>query len=285
MARKNILQCFESAIPEYVGMALEDAPNRTHTSGYKTKEAEPPAFSIPYGRHHYIRRADDLLRERIVYTSIRSHYLATWERTRYLQVEADVSDAAATQLLNPVNLTICAAHRNTEIRCLHQRTLHDVRADVVWCYPSDDDDDNDESLRYFAALEYKRPGAIDEDEFESAELLENETYRQAKDRGYRTMAGDDTDPSLFRGKSCKFLKQATTYANVYETKYVALFDWNFLVLLYMERQDVEEVDVVGGDFCRVTIVRNKAFFRRALLGFLQEAYLASTEPNANLRRN
>ncbi|KAI1299437.1 hypothetical protein F5Y03DRAFT_365968 [Xylaria venustula] len=77
------------------------------------------------------------------------------------------------------------------------------------------------------------------------------------------------------------MKQATAYALTHRTQYVAIFDWDFLVLIVYRgldsTQSAEDLYVQeAGDYCEIAIMDNRtsqsANVRAALLGFLITAY-------------
>ncbi|KAK5995187.1 hypothetical protein PT974_03584 [Cladobotryum mycophilum] len=130
--------------------------------------------------------------------------------------------------------------------------------DRVWsCY-----DAKAEDWKRFAIVDYKRPGVIRRDEFRKA----------LKERDYLDKSHKEA-PELFKKNSETLMKQAVNYADQYSTKYVALFDWDTLVLFYMESQDGN----TGGECYFVTIIHNRKHMRRALLGFLERAYRANIQ--------
>ncbi|KAM6535576.1 hypothetical protein FALCPG4_005130 [Fusarium falciforme] len=74
--------------------------------------------------------------------------------------------------------------------------------------------------------------------------------------------------TLFSHNSNILLKQAVNYCSQYETKYIAFFDWDSLLLIYLE--DAEGNN--GGIYCCIELLRDRSRFRRAFLGFLEAAY-------------
>lgn len=73
------------------------------------------------------------------------------------------------------------------------------------------------------------------------------------------------------------MKQAASYATRQRIQYVALFDWDVLVLVkFIEmdpRLDVDDlIDNGVGDWCETTIITRSHEMRAALLGFLASAY-------------
>lgn len=167
-----------------------------------------------------------------------------------------MEDASAVHLINPVDLALSTWHPN-EIVSLNQHTSGTARVDKCWLrrIPG--------GTRPFAALDYKKAGVIREDEYQEA-LRDPANYQQLANHAWGT-------DSSFTGNSAILLKQGVNYANQYETKYIAFFDWNSLLLLVLTDQE----GTSGGMWCYATLVRDRAHMRRALLGFLERAYRAS----------
>ena len=74
------------------------------------------------------------------------------------------------------------------------------------------------------------------------------------------------------------MKQASSYAITHGTRYVALFNWDSLVLCYVSQLDVTQdldtrVDNGIGEYCDIDIINFKDShkMRLVLLGFLAEA--------------
>lgn len=64
------------------------------------------------------------------------------------------------------------------------------------------------------------------------------------------------------------MAQAARYSLKYHTPYIALFDWEHLVLAVMKKSSGRS----GGTHCQLTVVSDRTLMRRALLGFLHGAY-------------
>lgn len=262
MASTSIYDAFFGPIP--LGRdRLPSPPDGTHESGSGTRSSEPPvtAFSVPFDFwDHY---ADLVLRERTVNASLLTMRLASFESSRYLKVEGDVGDAAATQLLNPVDLAL-ALHNPQRIRAMNQFTAKRrqwlARADKVWMRYSSTFD----CWKHFAVLDYKRPETI-----KPTELRRACTDPKRLDRTLASLAGR----TGFKGKSNTYVRQAVLYAHTYETPYIAFFDWDTLVLIVLTQ--MVPGDLIGGDFCYVSVITDKRLMRRALLGFLERAYQSS----------
>lgn len=63
------------------------------------------------------------------------------------------------------------------------------------------------------------------------------------------------------------LQQAVHYSYKFKTPFVALFDWNALILLALFQRE----ERMGGDYCYMTVVNQSTQFRKAFLGFLLAA--------------
>ncbi|RSL78765.1 hypothetical protein CEP51_007929 [Fusarium floridanum] len=109
-------------------------------------------------------------------------------------------------------------------------------------------------------LDYKRPGVIRFNEFTRACCAPDEFDRRLARLGGK--------PTSFEGNAEILLKQAVNYACLYQTKYIAFFDWETLVLIYLGNIEKR----IGGNWCHVEIVTDRRQMRRALLGFLEAAY-------------
>ncbi|KAL2887657.1 hypothetical protein HOO65_050778 [Ceratocystis lukuohia] len=242
----TIIDSFYNAIPEVQAPTPQNSSHRTHVSGSSTARAESPFFAFHPNLDSWTMYADKILQNRRVSRFLSHNYLATWERCRDIVNEADVADAAAVQLMNPVELAFCAIH-TTPIRSANNYSASNrSRADKVW-------------LRYgavkgwepFAVLDYKKIGTIKEDEVFKACISPSE-YHHA---------------------------QGVNYSYSYQTQYVAFFDWDVLLLLYFG----DRTEWSGGTWCCLTIIKDKSHMRKALLGFLERAYKSYMSGEASLK--
>ncbi|RTE73953.1 hypothetical protein BHE90_011615 [Fusarium euwallaceae] len=250
MPATTILASFDEAVPIRTDPIVEDP--KAHISGPSTSAAEPPKFGLRL-QNFFARISLSPLN----HSCLRDSYLATWEETRSLRLEADVSDASALQLINPVDLAL-SAHHPRQIFQLNQEVVDGdggrARADKTWHQRLDP------HTRRFAVLDYKRPGVIKPEEFNHA------LYGQEQLAQRISAAGEIS--TLFSANSNILLKQAVNYSLQYETKYIAYFDWDTLLLIYL--QDAEDIN--GGIYCYIELLTDRSQFRRALLGFLEAAY-------------
>ncbi|KPM42316.1 hypothetical protein AK830_g4237 [Neonectria ditissima] len=242
----SVAESFALPLPTADVVTKEPATSSTYLSGADTIAADPQ--TVPQ--------------------TLDQHRLASWEDTREIHVEGDVVDASAVHLINPVDIALSTKYPDSIIS-LNQHTREKARADKCWLYK------HPVSQKYFAVLDYKRPGTIRDHEFRSAEGRRGMTFEEKFD----LVAGEE-GMSYFDDNARKLSRQAVNYAHKYNTRYIALFDWERLVLLVLEDQR----NLMGGNWCCVTIIKNRSKFRPALLGFLEQAYQASQLSNPPLLR-
>ncbi|KAJ0124409.1 hypothetical protein J7T55_005747 [Diaporthe amygdali] len=123
------------------------------------------------------------------------------------------------------------------------------------------DDHPGVSTNIFAAPEYKKFGAIDRSQSKAGIVTDFNEFDDAQlHSAYVDRVEEDNVMVL--------LKQAVHYVWRQETPFVALCDYNTLVLLYMPKQK----DSHGGPYTYMTIVRGESKeMRKAYLGFLLAA--------------
>ncbi|KAF5002050.1 hypothetical protein FDECE_10747 [Fusarium decemcellulare] len=246
----SIAESFDRPLP--IGTVGEESP-KAHVSGPSTLDADPPGFAFPVPFSTWNHFADQLLHRT---QELADHRLASWEQTRLLRVEANVSDAAAVQLINPVDLAFSTLYA-APIKCANQLCRGTARTDKCWM--------RDQEQIPFAVMDYKRPGVIRREEFEDAFVLPEDYATEA--RHVQAQGG------LFEDNASIIMKQAVNYAEQYGTNYVAFFDWKTLLLIVLEQREVYS----GGMWCCVSLIRDRKQMRRALLGFLYRAYCISVD--------
>lgn len=134
----TIADSFDRPFPAHVN--VDDIDRRTHVSGTSTEMATPPAMGYPIAFDTWNAYSAGLLNIHHVDVDLRGHRLASWEDTRNLRVEADVGDATAVHLINPIDLAICARYPG-RVTSLNEhavpepsayRTAPVARADKCW---------------------------------------------------------------------------------------------------------------------------------------------------------
>lgn len=103
----TIADSFNVELPAGVPNAT---PVDTHISGHSTEISDPPVMGYDAPLAAWIPFAHTLLEDYNIDAKLRGDRLASWEETRQLLVEADVSDVSAVHLMNPVDLAISVGH-------------------------------------------------------------------------------------------------------------------------------------------------------------------------------
>ncbi|KAK1763763.1 hypothetical protein QBC33DRAFT_597178 [Phialemonium atrogriseum] len=169
------------------------------------------------------------------------------ERTFWISCEADVVRVAALYFLHPVNLALTARYPDVLIHCLSESGSAGARArpDIVF----------KKNGRTFAVLEYKVVGVVVKSEFTPARLP-------------MTASPDEVEKKRARS-AIKIVKQMTAYSedSDFNTKYIALLNWDFLFLAVFNR-DADAMH--GGLVSRTGSEGNQ--LRKAFLGWLLEPY-------------
>lgn len=264
------------------------------SSSDTTGRTEPPRFAQQITITHWIDLSNtiitDFVTTRALATHVRANLALLNENVNQREdvirhkSEGDVVRTAALYVLHPVN-QVFAAHPDTagNVTCLAEAPSSGLRADVTYyrnpITPA-------KEKRAFAVVEFKRRQLIEWTEFEAAEKVpagNSEPTVQRRNELSRRAMGRNHDNTYYEKYSCKLMKQAAAYAISQRTKYVALFNWDALVLVRFQAmpltdtnnrlRSVEEVKADGvGEWCQTTTITQTQFMRPALLGFLNEAY-------------
>lgn len=114
----------------------------------------------------------------------------------------------------------------------------------------------------YAVLDYKKPGYISKRGF-----LAGVPRSAAQYHSNISMSRGGARRSPWNEGTSMLLKQAVHYSYKFRTPFVALFDWNTLILLAFFKRE----ERMGGDYCYMTVVDQSTQFRKAFLGFLLAA--------------
>lgn len=190
--------------------------------------------------------------------------------------EGDVVYGSAIYLNNPVHIALHAAQN-------HSRSC-DIRSEVTLGTTSRADLGYFRNGQAYAILEYKKLGAVSKRcarrDFERGVPRDPKMFAawmsSAEQRFTREVRGAEDARCL--------LQQAVHYQTKFGARFVALFDWNALVLLVLPPcRGVGLNDRVS--YAYITEVTDNRKFRRALLGFLLFAYNHSIgRPAGDLER-
>lgn len=282
--------------------SLENYPVEPAQSGTKTNNTNPPSSSMttakitpPAFAHkiiatHWTGLCNEFINAVPAPGPMDEHLTLREAVTRHAS-EGDVVGTSALHVLHPLNQAF-SSHPITQgtVTCLAEVTATKLRADIT--YFKNPATAAASAKRSFAVVEFKRRCLIDKAEFEYAEKLKanvpeaNITQQQVNQIAQGAM-GRNLDNTYYDDYSCKLVKQAAAYAMTHRTKYVALFNWETLVLVRFQAmrlrdgsgnlKTVKHLRADGvGEWCQTTIITASAQMRPALLGFLAEAYVACT---------
>lgn len=254
-------------------------------SGSMTLSTEPPAIAASEPAENWIRKGEEALEKLPRDHTLDKQYLPCREEAMSHVSEGDVVRSASLYLIHPVNQALCAFRETTGgLTCQSEWENEDPnvanRADITFLLTSQDPRLN---RRPFAAIELKHRGFIFPDEFRSAYFKADVDERKEKQRCTKAIenARSTTSGTAFKGNSFWGIKQAAAYAIGLNVKHVALFDWDYLVLItfpdlvvYYDEHGRHDGSHAG-DKCRITMIsqaRGSKVMRVALLGFLLEAF-------------
>jgi hypothetical protein len=272
----------EGAWPAIPNAVEGDLRAHTRAKGSTTEKVEPPTY-------HESRPVDDYTRAgraalEAVQGQLQQRFMPSDEDLFAHRSEADVVRSAALYLLHPVNMALSfRGPRN--YKCSSEYTGNTggkVRSDVVFFRQN-----GGPNMQPMAVLEFKNRGILDHRpdlwnntltaQRSTGALLTQEVLASARFGGNLKNVVDYAPDNIelgqmtyFDGNPLILVKQAAAYAIVNKTRYVALFDWNTLILIHFHQLDL--VSKHCGDGIRTTIIREKAEMRLALLGFLELAH-------------
>ncbi|KAI0546720.1 hypothetical protein F4679DRAFT_404219 [Xylaria curta] len=266
MAAVTIKQSFTKTLPLYQNpLGVGD----THISGSTTLETDPPRFFIPVSHDSWVNLGLQSLGGASRGT-LEGEHISLREDAMYHHNEGDVARAAAMYLLHPINQALSAIPNfGGSIKCLSEQSANGVRCDISFRRYRGN------QQRCFAIVECKKRGVIDDNEFRQAARTPKNSVSQ-----HVQAAMDAPGGSFFQRNSVKLMKQAAAYAIRNGTQYVALFNWDRLVLIRFSmldpRRKIKDLIANGvGDYCEIAVIKydtGSHLMRAALLGFLIEAY-------------
>ncbi|KAI0188890.1 hypothetical protein EV127DRAFT_462073 [Xylaria flabelliformis] len=266
MAAITIKQSFRNPLPSYPNpLGVGD----THISGSTTMDTDPPRFYVAISHDAWVGLGFQSL-ETVNTRALENEHISLREDAMYHLNEGDVARAAAMYLLHPINQALSAIPNFAgSIKCLSEQLMNGVRADISFMRYRGNEQ------RCFAVVEFKKRGVIDDNEFrQAARTLKTPVSHHVK------AAMNAPGGSFFQRNSVKLMKQAAAYATRNGTQYVALFNWDRLVLIRFSMLDPRRKigDLVAngvGDYCEIGVLKydtGSHLMRAALLGFLMEAY-------------
>jgi hypothetical protein len=284
MPPQTLLAAFrpDGTWPNIPNVVEADLKAHTPGSGSTTEQTEPPKYHESRPVSDYTNAGQAALVT--LQGQLQQNFMPSEEDLFAHRSEADVVRSAALYLLHPVNMALSFRAPRT-YKCSSEYISNtarrgNVRSDIVFFRQ------NGTAMQPMAVLEFKNRGILDHHpdswnktltaQRATGALLTPQVLASAKFGGaidnVVANAPDNAahEMTYFDGNPLILVKQAAAYAISYKTKYVALFDWNTLILIHFN-----SLDIAGnycGDGIHTTIIRNQAEMRLALLGFLELAH-------------
>lgn len=237
------------------------------TRGGSTQAATPPAVWFKKNVNVYIDRASEICARNEA--TLRRSYLPAPYSPCILDSEADIVRSAALWLLHPVIIALQSEFKL--VGCYAEVTIDDCRCDALIKING----------KTIVVLEYKNRGHIDMDEFNQGRIEDYSYSNRAAILDKIKNAQRNGGESAMDNNAMCLTKQAAAYATKWKTRYVALFDWDNFFLWHFAGMDFRQRTAgspsgVAHDghaaWALGTPVRKREEYRKALLGFVLEAY-------------
>lgn len=256
----TIWSSFSQALPQFPQLG-DQVEIRLKDSGTTSAKCTPPRCGINISVQHWVELAYRLSLDQHS-NQLKAKYLPGIENID-LKSEADVVKVSTLYLTHPVHIAYQLVHPGDrqldELIKPQKRTTPSSRCDrAYFSGRADNENTPGNSTNVFAILEYKKFGGLSRDHFRLGMVLKYEDYARAV-----------TEPPFHRQESRALvvLKQATHYAARFNTPFVALCDYNTLILLVM----TEVEDFSGGP---VSTYDYSVFCRKdSLISFLSPVHL------------
>ncbi|KAH7093690.1 hypothetical protein FB567DRAFT_610255 [Paraphoma chrysanthemicola] len=254
MAR-NILQCFSEEHPHYpLTLALTKAVERykAKASSEHTEQQVPPKVLVYQQPSHWTDAADALLQLGAAKT-LKDITLSDEEDPKgHLIMEQDVFRVASLYLTFPLTFAVNTKYK-TKITPATEDKTDKCRVDDSFNINAGTD-----QKRMIMIIEFKRMGLLKVRAFEAASVAQGgqaaKLAAMNKTKQFKSSVKEGTN-------AWWFTKQATAYSVKSNCKFVALCDYDSLVLLWFDN---------GLESAKITIGDRKDF-RKLLLGFLDKA--------------
>ena len=277
---RTIRQSFADPLPAYPNPNQGIGANAS-VSGDSTRNTDPCYFAIG-ARQNWFNIGQNIIGDPAL--AVPAHPLNREcihfrEEATYHNSEGDVVRSAAQYLLHPVNQVL--SNVNALMRCQSELTTNRVRSDITYFRGpvapqapalGNPGHAGNPNYRAIAVVEFKKRGVIKQAEFTAANRFPAAVPTPVQVATTIAAAQNRPNESYFAGDALTLIKQAGSYALAHRTPYVALFDWDFLVLVHFTQLDL--ANTFSGDYCEVQVIPNaqSQTMRSALLGFLGHAY-------------
>lgn len=262
---QTIRKSLKEALPVFDNVG--DLNPNVSASGESTNAMDPPLFSHKIAATVYVDACMTTMLGPLPQTGtiIDRDSIATEDTFRHKN-EGDVVRAAALYLIHPANQALSVSPKMTKtFVCQSEFTQQKVRSDLTYWKTI-----SASSRKQFAVVEFKKRSSIVPGEFtKAAKHTAAAAPTPADITKWANVAYQEMNSTCFGGNSRMLLKQAASYAVAHECKYVALFDWDNLVLIKFVKLSGQSV----GEYCETTVIPSTSKdIRAALTGFLYDAY-------------
>lgn len=252
---ENLFESFGKELPDKSQQIIEPTPSQlhAHVSGSNTMNCNPPTSGFEIPVQHWLDKAEDLcLRIPQYRTNLESGQMPRNEEAQLIYSEQDVVSASTLHFTHPVNIALKLVHRNDFVRSEVTKGKSKITPGQTSSSDGTSSRSRVDTLYFkgfhhgtpsapFACLEYKRFKALDAQGFKNWIVSTKEAHmgrREARDES-------DEEPDDVKDVSI-ILSQATHYSLKFKTAFVALFDWNTLILLVMTKAYHDENHVGQG---------------------------------------
>lgn len=233
--------------------------------GASTQDAMPPTVWFPRPEGEFVQQARTIIDDASMRHKLSGTYLPAPYHPCILNSETDIVQASVLWLLHPVIKALQMVFPNVE--CAAEVTIGDCRCDALVTIAG----------YHIAVIEYKARGNIYHGDFHAGMIPDCSVKNRPNihDAIAKGKAGTVLQSCMGHNATC-LTKQAMAYATKWETRYVALFDWDHLFLWNFAGMDFEPARPTSWAFG--TWVGSRRNYRSALLGFILEAYQDKMSP-------
>lgn len=230
----TVYDSFSQELPNFPQLGSQ-IQTRDKSSGSTTEICTAPKCGIEISVEHWTDLASRLCLDQHK-NDLEGMYLAPIDQSTAFKSEADVVEASASYLRQPVQFAYQLVHPGDI--CLRQLTkpqndMHSAsRVDIAYFsgVPTDQKTPGNSS-NVFSVLEYKKFKGLSRDQFKQRTVSNFDQYAGVVDG--LPFVDSKTNAEMA-------LKQATHYASSFSCPFVALCDYNTLILLVMNQ--VEDHD-------------------------------------------
>lgn len=277
----TVIDCFEKSLP-HLGRTVTSYKN-VKSSSKTTEAAIPPSSLLCKTGTSVLKTTDDYLQRKCIKESnLVSQLLGTEFVQARLDNETELVFASSLYIVKPIlEVLQCLygtdkftlhSELNTKIEYLEQGEQA-VRVDLVFRT-------NDQEPKVILVVEYKRREQIRYGNFQKALLPINASADDIRKKAAEANRAEHG--SLLTGNALPFTKQVTMYAKQNKCRYVALLNWDHLLLFeFNKMQDAVLSETTAGPTAELawfseakpdgTYVR-KSKIRKALLGFILQVF-------------